>query len=62
MDHTVRIGRHPYRIVGKAPLSTMSRACYGKHRYTLQRVPDGSLWLAFGARLTAASELVCAGR
>ncbi|MBB5915621.1 hypothetical protein BJY24_004533 [Nocardia transvalensis] len=58
MDHTLRIGQHPYLLVGKAPLSTVSRACYGKNRYTLQRVSDGSLWQAFGYRLTAASEVV----
>ncbi|MBF6175359.1 hypothetical protein [Nocardia blacklockiae] len=61
MYQTVRIGRQPYRVVGKAPLSTMSRACYGKHRFTLQRVSDGSLWQAFGARLTPGAELLRCG-
>ncbi len=58
MGSTVRIGGQLYRLIGKSRLSVLSRACYGKHQFTVQRVCDGSLWEAFGARLTPGSELV----
>ncbi|GAA5064458.1 hypothetical protein [Nocardia callitridis] len=61
MDQTVRIGGQPYRVIGKARLAVASRACYGKHRFTLQRVSDGSLWTAFGARLSPASQMLKCG-
>ncbi|MEU4316495.1 hypothetical protein [Nocardia sp. NPDC024068] len=58
MDRTVRIGGDRYRVVGKAPLSAVSRACYGKFRFELRRVADGSAWTVFGTRVTPASELL----
>ncbi|WP_280384208.1 hypothetical protein [Nocardia wallacei] len=61
MNQTVRIDGHPYQVVGSAPLSLMSRACYGKYRFTLRRLSDGSLWTAFGTWVTPASELVKSG-
>lgn len=61
MGRTVRIGGQPYRVVGKTPLAAVSRAGYGKYRYVLRRVTDGSLWMAFGTRVTAASELLQCG-
>ncbi|RDI52688.1 hypothetical protein [Nocardia mexicana] len=61
MYQTVRIDGHPYQVLGSARLSLMSRACYGKYRFTLRRVSDGSLWTAFGAWVTPASELVRSG-
>ncbi|WP_227980363.1 hypothetical protein [Nocardia spumae] len=61
MDSTLRIGGHLYRLVAKSRLAPVSRACYGKHRYTLERVADGSVWEAYGARLTPGSELLCRG-
>lgn len=61
MDQTLHIGGHQYRLIGAAPLSSTTRACYGKRRYTLERVADGSLWESFGARLTPAAQLVRRG-
>ena len=58
MNQTVHIGGHPYRVVGKAPLAAVSRACYGRYRFTLQRISDGSLWQSFGVRVNPASELL----
>ena len=58
MEQTLRIDGHLYRLLGAAPLSTKSRACYGKRRYTLERGADGSVWESFGARLNPAAELV----
>ena len=58
MDRTVRIGGQLYLLIDTSRLSVLSRACYGKHRFTVRRVSDGSLWQAFGARLTPGSELV----
>lgn len=61
MGRMVRIGGEPYRVVGRTPLAAISRAGYGKYRYVLRRVTDGSLWVAFENRVTAASELVKCG-
>ncbi len=58
MNRTVRIGGQLYRLIGTCRLSALSRASYGKYRFTVQRVSDGSLWEAFGVRLTPGSELV----
>ncbi len=63
MNQMVHIGGHPYRVVGKARLAAVSRACYGRYRFTLQRLSDGSLWTAFGTHVDPASELLkCACR
>ncbi|MGW3277194.1 hypothetical protein [Nocardia rhamnosiphila] len=62
MNPTVRIDGYPYRVVGKTRLTTASRACYGKYRFVLRRLTDGSLWTVFDSRVTAASELMkCEG-
>lgn len=62
MNPTVHIDGHPYRVVGKTRLTTASRACYGKYRFVLRRLTDGSLWTVFDSRVTSASELMkCAG-
>lgn len=62
MNPTVRIDGHSYRVVGKTRLTTASRACYGKYRFVLRRLTDGSLWTVFDSRVTSASELMkCEG-
>ncbi|WP_459546581.1 hypothetical protein [Nocardia sp. X0981] len=61
MGPMVCIGGEPYRVIGRTPLAAVSRAGYGKYRYVLRRVRDGSLWVAFAKRVTAASELVKCG-
>jgi hypothetical protein len=62
MNPTVRIDGDPYRVVGKTRLTTASRACYGKYRFVLRRLTDGSLWTVFDSRVTSASELMkCEG-
>ncbi|MEU1520593.1 hypothetical protein ACH474_09165 [Nocardia rhamnosiphila] len=62
MNPTVRIDGYPYRVVGKTRLTTASRACYGKYRFVLRRLTDGSLWTVFDSRVTSASELMkCEG-
>ncbi|MGV9633627.1 hypothetical protein ACWDO0_05570 [Nocardia rhamnosiphila] len=62
MNPTVRIDGYPYRVVGKTRLTTASRACYGKYRFVLRRLTDGSLWTVFDSQVTAASELMkCEG-
>ncbi|WP_157107072.1 hypothetical protein [Nocardia grenadensis] len=62
MSSTVRIDGYPYRVVGKTRLTTASRACYGKYRFVLRRLTDGSLWTVFDSRVTSASELMkCEG-
>ncbi|NKY36818.1 hypothetical protein HGA13_27665 [Nocardia speluncae] len=58
MKQNVRINGNPYRVVGRLPLSPVSRACYGKYRFTLRRTTDGTLWSAFGTRISPVSELV----
>ncbi|MCX0275668.1 hypothetical protein NLM24_34335 [Nocardia zapadnayensis] len=57
MNPTVRIDGYPHRVVGKTRLTTASRACYGKYRFVLRRLTDGSLWTVFDSRVTSASEL-----
>jgi hypothetical protein len=62
MNPTVHIDGYPYRVVGKTRLTTASRACYGKYRFVLRRLTDGSLWTVFDSRVTSASELMkCEG-
>lgn len=58
MEQSVRIDGNPYRVVGRMRLSPVSRACYGKYRFTLRRLTDGTLWSAFGTRIGPGSELV----
>lgn len=58
MGQSVRIDGNPYRVIGRARLSPVSRACYGKYRFTLRRMTDGTLWSAFGTRISPMSELV----
>lgn len=58
MNPTVRIDGHPYRVVGRTRLAAVSRASYGKYRFVLRRLTDGSLWTAFDSRVSPASELV----
>ncbi|WP_280437752.1 hypothetical protein [Nocardia carnea] len=58
MEQNVRIDGDPYRVIGRARLAPVSRACYGKYRFTLRRMTDGTLWTTFGTRISPASELV----
>ncbi|MEU1986166.1 hypothetical protein [Nocardia sp. NPDC019395] len=58
MYRTVHIDGHRYQVIGRIRLSAVSRACYGKYRFTLRRTTDGTLWTAYDHRVTGASELL----